>query len=108
MTPPRDLDLDWDDPEPEPAERGDARKNLGDAMNDGITPEFAREMLARAKEATVGVKAHCPECGAEQTVKFPDFKGIVSTITALLEQAEGRPELRGPDAVQVFIERPPL
>lgn len=108
---PRDLDLNWDDDAPVApvaSERGGARQRMGNAVNDALTDEYLADLLQQAKEATTGVKAVCRECGAEQTVRFPDFKKILDSFTAALEQAEGRPELRGPDAVQVIIERPAL
>lgn len=74
-------DLDWDDT-PEPAStRGGARQRIGNAVNDALTDDYLAELLAQAKEATTGVKAVCKECGAEQTVRFPDFKRILDAFT---------------------------
>lgn len=101
-------DLDWDDDKPakKPAGRGAARERLGQAANEALTDDVLKGLLESALESAVGVKANCPECGAQHTVRFPDFKKIIDVVTTFLEQAEGRPELRQPENSVVIVERP--
>lgn len=93
-------------PRKKPSARGDARTRIGEAVNAKLTSEAVGEIVDAALEAVVGIKAVCPACGEEHRVVIPDFTKIVTTLTTLLEQAEGRPELRQPDALNIVIERP--
>lgn len=99
-------ELDWAD-EPAPPQ-STARSRIGQVVNDRLTDEAIDNLVTEALNATTGVRARCPDCGNEHTVRFPDFKKIVDTVTALLEQAEGRPELARTGPATVIVERPPL
>lgn len=93
---------------PRKKQSGNARQRIGDSVNARLDDTTIDQLLEAALEATIGVKASCPSCGDEFTVKMKDAKKAIDAVTALLEQAEGRPELRHTDVVPVVIERPPL
>ncbi len=93
-------------PTPRKSQRGNARTRIGATVNEKFTTEKISEIVDAALEAVIGIKAVCPECGNEHTVRIPDFKRTIDTMTALLEQAEGRPELRQPEALTVQVVRP--
>lgn len=93
-------------PKPTATARGNARTRIGEAVNEKLTDDAIGGIVDAALAAMTGIKAICPNCGEEHTVRIPDFKRVVDTLTALLEQAEGRPELRQPDALTIKIMRP--
>lgn len=85
-----------------------ARKVIGDAIAEGVTPERVKGIIDTAFGSEVDAAAVCPECGAGMKVKIPDLKKQVDTLVSLLEQAEGRPSQNQPEATTIIVERPPL
>jgi len=84
------------------------RKVIGDALSAQATPEAVEEILGRALASEIVATAVCEDCGGAMKVRIPDVKKQVDTLVAFIEQAEGRPEQRQPEATTVIIERPPL
>jgi hypothetical protein len=85
-----------------------ARKIIGDALTEGITPERVKAIVDAAFASEVESTAVCPDCGVAMKVKMPDLKKQVETMVSLLDQAEGRPGQNQPEATTVIVERPPL
>lgn len=94
-------------PKSPPASPG-ARKVIGDALAVGITRERITGLIDAAFASEIVAVATCEKCHARMKVRIPDLKKQVDSMVALLEQAEGRPEQRQPEATVVVIERPPL
>lgn len=67
-----------------------------------------RQTVLDALGATTATKCVCPECGTEFRAKLPDVKKALDAAISVLEQLEGRPEQRAPEATKVVILRPPL
>jgi hypothetical protein len=83
-----------------------ARKVIGDAIAEGVTPERVKGIIDTAFGSEVVASAVCEECGGAMKVKIPDLKKQVDTLVSLLEQAEGRPSQNQPEATTIIIERP--
>lgn len=67
------------------------RSLLADAIKAEITPEYLRELIASVKTLTKQVFVWCPNCREQVSVTMPDLPRMVANLTALLEQAEGKP-----------------
>lgn len=87
---------------------GQARTVLRDAINEHLTPERAKQLIEDAFGAENVAAVECPECGNKFRAPVPDVKKTVDAITALVQEAEGRPEQRAPQETQITIERPPF
>ncbi len=87
---------------------GQARTVLRDAVNKKITPENIEALLDKALNAEATAIVHCPHCSESFKAELPDVKKAVDTLTALIQEAEGRPEQRQPEATRIIIQRPPL
>jgi len=92
---------------PKPVSPG-ARRVIADALTEGITKERVTALVDAAFESEIVATFVCEECGHPMKAKAPDLKKQVDSMVALLEQAEGRPEQRQPEATTVIIERPAL
>lgn len=84
------------------------RATLGEVLDEASTRDRIRQIVHDALDSEHARKVECPECGTEFRAKLPDVTKQVQTIIALLEQKEGRPEQRSPEATVVTIVRPPL
>ena len=92
-----------------PRPRKGARENIATVINDALSVAKVQELADLALSAEMYVDGTCPECGCNRIrVPMPDINKRIAATTALLEQAEGRPEQRAPGALKVVIERPPL
>lgn len=87
---------------------GTARSILRDAVNEQLTPERVKSLIDEAFGATTVAVVSCEKCGHAQKAPVPDVKKAVDSITALLQEAEGRPEQRRVEAARVVVVRPPL
>lgn len=87
---------------------GSARAAISAAVNSATTQEAIQELIAEVFSAEASADAVCPACGEEMRVRVKDAKRIVDSLTALIEQAEGRTEQRAPEATTIVIERPGL
>lgn len=85
-----------------------ARKIIGDALTEGVTPARVKALVDASFESELTATAVCEDCGGAMKVKIPDLKKQVESLVSLLEQAEGRPAANQPEATRIFIERPPL
>ena len=85
-----------------------ARRVIADALTEGITKERVTALVDAAFESEIVATFVCEECGHAMKARAPDLKKQVDSMVALLEQAEGRPEQRQPEATTVIIERPAL
>lgn len=72
------------------------------------TVDQIRQIVMDALQAEDATKVACPECGCEFRAPLPDVKKQLDAAIDLLEQIEGRPEQRQPEAMTITIQRPPL
>jgi hypothetical protein len=70
---------------------GPVRPLLADAIREEITPAFLRELVGKVKEMQKETFGYCPGCKKKVLVQVPDLPKVISGLTELLEQAEGRP-----------------
>lgn len=87
---------------------GTARSVLRDAVNEQLTPARVRQLIDEAFGASSVSVVVCEKCGTAVKAPVPDVKKAVDSITALIQEAEGRPEQRRVEAARVTIVRPPL
>lgn len=87
---------------------GQARSLLRDGINAELTPERVKGLIDAAFGAQMTALVTCSECGHTMKAPVPDVKKAVDSLTALIQEAEGRPEQRQPEAVKITIVRPPL
>jgi hypothetical protein len=80
---------------------------VADAIRAEISPEYLRELVAQVKEMQKQTRAWCPNCEQHVTVFVPDLPRVISALTELLEQAEGKPwTVAAEDAgVTLIVER---
>jgi hypothetical protein len=64
---------------------------LADAIRAEINPEYLRELVAQVKTMQKETAGWCPNCERRVVVSVPDLPRVISALTELLEQAEGRP-----------------
>jgi hypothetical protein len=67
------------------------RPLLADAIREEISPQFLRELVASVKNMQKQIVVWCPHCEQSVRVFVPDLPRVISTLTELLEQAEGKP-----------------
>jgi hypothetical protein len=80
---------------------------LADAIREEITPEFLRELVAQVRDLQKGIWVFCPDCRAKVMASVPDLPRVISALTELLEQAEGRPGTASAEdaGVTLIVER---
>ncbi len=81
---------------------------LRDSINRKITPENIDALIDKALNAEATAIVTCPHCSQSFKTELPDVKKSVDTLVAIIQEAEGRPEQRQPEATRVIVMRPPL
>ncbi len=92
------------------------RPRLSDAVSEAFTPAYLLELAERIKTATTkGLETYaeikCSGCGQltrkKLWVQVPDLPKLVTVITDLIEQTEGRPGLADSErgGVTLIVER---
>jgi hypothetical protein len=83
------------------------RPSLADAIRETFTPEYLKELAESVKEMSKGTFAYCPDCECKVQVSVPDLPRVISGLTDLLEQAEGKPGTASTEAagVTLIVER---
>jgi hypothetical protein len=67
------------------------RPMLYDALRAEISPEYLGELVAQVKTLTRKMFVFCPQCRESVQIEVPDLPRVISGLTELLEQAEGKP-----------------
>jgi hypothetical protein len=80
---------------------------LAEAIRAEISPEYLRDLVSQVKEMQKHTRAWCPNCEQHVTVFVPDLPRVISALTELLEQAEGKPGTASAEAagVTLIVER---
>jgi hypothetical protein len=83
------------------------RPSLSDAIREAFTPAYLRELAEDVKGMQKGVFAFCPNCREKVQVHVADLPRVISALTDLLEQAEGKPGTATPEdaGVTLIVER---
>jgi hypothetical protein len=86
---------------------GPVRPALAEAIREEITPEFLRELVAQVREMQKSTFVYCPDCERKVQVSVPDLPRVISALTELIEQAEGRPGTASAEdaGVTLIVER---
>lgn len=98
-------------PEPKqakPVKAAGLRALFAQVAEEEATLDAVRQIALDALGATASTKCVCPDCGTEFRAPLPDLKKNLDAAIAMLEQIEGRPEQRAPEATVVIVSRPPL
>ena len=69
----------------------DARSRTREALNGKLTPEKLDVLVDEVLAVTKKARGWCPECKKQVWVEISDPKAVVSALSELLTQAEGRP-----------------
>jgi uncharacterized Zn finger protein len=87
------------------AAAGSLRQFIGEVLEEEATLDDVREVIREALGATATSLVDCPSCGERFKAKLPDVKKKLDALVAALEQVEGRPEMRMPEATTVVLQR---
>ena len=70
------------------------------------TLDRVREIVNMALNVEQALKVTCPDCGSQFVAKVPDVSKLLSNVTEVLVQIEGRAGEAAPGDNYFIIERP--
>lgn len=70
----------------------EARGRIKDALEDKLTPNQLTALVDEVLAITKQGRGWCPSCNKAVLVQVADSKAVVTAISELLTQAEGRPK----------------
>ena len=87
------------------SDAGSFRQFIGEVLEEESTKEQVRDLIQAALGSSATSVVECPQCSKQFKAKLPDVKKQLDALVAALEQVEGRPEQRMPEATQITLQR---